>query len=155
MALRESAAPSVTKVEPPSWWTNQRINPVRLLIRGAYFTGARVKAEGPHTIVSNVRVNRNGTYLFVDVGLSSAAAPGDYPLTIETAQGRVRVPFRLNAPLDASRNFQAITNDDVIYLIMTDRFSDGDTSNNAPTDAPSASHDRPNTHVFHRGAILG
>jgi len=155
LAHPESAAPSVTKVEPPSWWTNQRINPVRLLIRGANFTGARVKAEGPQTIVSNVRVNRNGTYLFVDVGLSSAAAPGDYPLTIETAQGRVRVPFRLNAPLDASRNFQGITNDDVIYLIMTDRFSDGDTSNSAPADAPREANDRRNPRAFHGGDFRG
>src|SRR6266852_2812912 len=70
LAHPESAAPAVTKVEPPSWWTNQRINPVRLLIRGANLNGARVKADRPQTVVSNVRVNSNGTYLFVNVRIS-------------------------------------------------------------------------------------
>lgn len=104
----QSGAPSVTKVEPPSWWTNHAVNPVRLLIRGENLNGARVKADRTQILVSDVRVNRNGSYLFVNVHISPAAKPGDYPLIIETAQGRVTVPFQLNAPLDTSRNFQLI-----------------------------------------------
>jgi glycosidase len=155
LAHPKSDVPSVTKVEPPSWWTNHRINPVRLLIRGENLNGARVKADRPQTVVSNVRVNSNGTYLFVDVRINSSAPPGDYPLTIETAQGRAMVPFRLNALLVASKNFQGITSDDVIYLIMTDRFSDGDPSNNAPADAPPEANDRRNPRAYHGGDLRG
>ena len=128
---------------------------MRLLIRGANLNGARVKANHPQTLASNVRVNNGGTYLFVDVRISSTATPGDYPLTIETAQGRTMVPFRLNAPLNASRNFQGIASDDVIYLIMTDRFSDGDPSNNSPVDAPAEANDRRNPRAFHGGDLRG
>ena len=39
-----SQAPSVTKVDPPSWWANHTINPVRLLVRGVNLTGAREDA---------------------------------------------------------------------------------------------------------------
>jgi glycosidase len=155
LAHPQSKAPSVTKVEPPSWWTNQAVNPVRLLIRGENLSGARVKAQRTQTVVSDVRVNRNGTYLFVNVRISSAATPGDYPLIVETAQGRTIVPFALNAPLDPSRNFQGITNDDVIYLIMTDRFSDGDTSNDSPPGAPPEAHDRRNPRAYHGGDFRG
>jgi glycosidase len=155
LAHPESGAPSVTKVEPPSWWTNQPINPVRLLIRGANLNGARVRANRPQTVVSNVRVNDSGTYVFIDVRISAAAPLGDYPLTIETAQGRATAPFRLDAPLDASKNFQGITSDDVIYLIMTDRFSDGDPSNNAPADAPPEANDRRNPRAYHGGDLRG
>jgi glycosidase len=128
---------------------------VRLLIRGANLNGARVKANHPQTLVSNVRVNSNGTYLFVDVRVNSAAEPGDYPLIIETPQGRAMATFRVNAELDASRNFQGITNDDVIYLIMTDRFADGDPSNNAPADAPPEANDRRNPRAYHGGDLRG
>jgi glycosidase len=155
LAHPQSGAPSVTKVEPPSWWTNHAVNLVRLLIRGQNFTGARVNAERPQTLVSDVRVNRNGTYLFVSVRISSTAKPGDYPLIIQTAQGRAIVPFQLNAALDTRRNFQGITNDDVIYLIMTDRFSDGDTSNNSPADAPTEANDRRNPRAYHGGDFRG
>jgi glycosidase len=155
LAHPQSGAPSVTKVEPPSWWTNHSVNPVRLLIRGENLTGARVKAERPQILVSDVRLNHNGTYLFVNVSISPTARPGDYPLIVETAQGSAIVPFHLNAPLDTRGNFQGITNDDVIYLIMTDRFSDGDTSNNSPADAPPEANDRRNPRAYHGGDFRG
>src|SRR5215510_5527716 len=106
-------APTVSKVEPPSWWSDHSINPVRLLLRGMNLSGARVRATRPQTVVSDVRINRNGTYLFVNVRISTAAQPGEYPLLVETAQGKVTAPFRLNAPLDVRQNFQGINNDDV------------------------------------------
>jgi glycosidase len=155
VAHAQSGAPSVAKVEPPSWWTNQAVNPVRLLIRGANLNGARVNAERPQTLVSDVRANRNGTYLFVNVRINSAAKPGDYPLIIQTVQGRAIVPFHLNAPLDTGRNFRGVTNDDVIYLIMTDRFSDGDPANNSPADAPPEANDRRNPRAYHGGDFRG
>src|SRR4030095_4488022 len=66
LAQPQSGAPSVTKVEPPSWWTNHAVNPLRLLIRGENLSGARVSADRSQMLVSDVRANRNGTYLFVN-----------------------------------------------------------------------------------------
>ncbi|MDX6577872.1 MAG: neopullulanase [Blastocatellia bacterium] len=151
----QASAPLVTKVEPPSWWINHSINPVRLLIRGTNLFGAKVRATRPQTLVSEVRVNRNGTYLFVNVRINAAARPGDYPLAIETPRGSATVPFRLNPPLNAAGNFQGINNDDVIYLIMTDRFSDGDPANNLPANTPATAFDRRNSRAYHGGDFRG
>ena len=148
-------APAVSKVEPPSWWAGHTINPVRLLVRGANLHGARVTATRPETATSAVVVNTAGTYLFVSVHVSPAARPGDYPLRVETAAGRAVVPFRLETPLDAAANFQGVTNDDVIYLIMPDRFSNGDTSNDAPPGSPREAFDRKNSRAFHGGDLRG
>src|SRR4029079_604286 len=124
--------PSVTKVDPPSWWAKHSINPVRLLVRGSNLRGAHVRSLNPELRASGVSVNERGTYLFVDVEISPSLRPGAYPLLIESAGGSTMIPFSLESPLDTPSNFQGITNDDVIYLIMTDRFADGDPSNNAP-----------------------
>ena len=151
----QASSPSVSKVEPPSWWANHTINPVRLLIRGTNLAGARVKATRPQTTVSDVRVNSAGTYLFVSLRISPSAKPGNYPLVIETASGNATVPFTLSAPLDSRQNFQGITNDDVIYLIMTDRFSDGDPTNNIPPGAPREATNRENSRAYHGGDFRG
>lgn len=148
-------APVISKVEPPSWWGKDALNPVRLLVRGKNLTGARISATRPETTLADVRINRVGTYLFVNVWINPTAEPGEYPLMIETAQGKSKVPFTLNAPLDARQNFQGINNDDVIYLIMTDRFSDGDPSNNSPTGAPLGAFDRQNARAYHGGDFRG
>src|SRR6185369_16904924 len=117
-------SPSVTKVDPPSWWAKHTISPVRLLVRGANLRGARVRPLNPEMRASEASVNERGTYLFVDVEISPSLKPGAYPLLVESASGSTMIPFRLEAPLDTQSNFQGITTDDVIYLIMTDRFAD-------------------------------
>lgn len=148
-------APTVSTVEPPSWWAGHTINPVRLLVRGANLHGARVTSTRPETSASAVVVNSAGTYLFVSIHINPAAQPGNYPLQLETAAGKTTIPFQLNRPLDAATNFQGITNDDVIYLIMPDRFSNGDASNDAPVGSPPEANDRKNARAFHGGDLRG
>ncbi len=155
LASPQVVAPSVSKVEPPSWWSGHSINPVRLLVRGQNLIGARVKAPGPQLSISDVRINSRGTYLFVSVSIEPSARPGEYSLLLETSGGMTRIPFRLDPPLDSVTHFQGITNSDVIYLIMPDRFSDGDGRNNSPPDAPPAAFDRRNPRAYHGGDFRG
>ncbi len=146
-------APIVTKVEPPNWWTNHSLNPVRLLIHGSGLRGAEVTpAQG--LTASRVRVNDAGTYVFVDLDIPNGTAPGDYPLQIRTKDGVTSAPFRLDAPLAPGGRFQGFSPDDVIYLIMVDRFADGDPSN----DDPAISHglfDRKKDRYYHGGDLQG
>ncbi|HET6852910.1 MAG TPA: alpha-amylase family glycosyl hydrolase [Pyrinomonadaceae bacterium] len=149
------STPTVTKVDPPSWWAKHSINPVRLLVGGRNLRNASVSSTNPEIRASNVSVNERGTYLFVDVEISPSLNPGTYPLVIATRTGSTMLPFRLEAPLDARSNFQGITTDDVIYLIMIDRFSDGDPSNNVPAGSPREAYDPNNPRSFHGGDLRG
>ncbi|HJP93116.1 MAG TPA: alpha-amylase family glycosyl hydrolase [Pyrinomonadaceae bacterium] len=154
-ALTYAQTPSVTKVDPPSWWANHTINPVRLLVHGANLHGARVSSADPALRVSNVSVNERGTYLFADVNVNRAARPGKYSLIAETATGRADIPFSIESPPDSRSNFQGITTDDIIYLIMIDRFADGDPSNDSPTGSPREANDRHNPRGYHGGDLRG
>src|ERR671928_2243010 len=62
--IATAQTPQVTKVEPPGWWTNHSINPVRVLIRGQNLKGATVLAL-PGLIAGPPKVNAAGTYMFV------------------------------------------------------------------------------------------
>ena len=124
-------------------------------MRGTNLRGARVSSANPALRASNISVNDKGTYLFLDVDISKTAPSGKYSLTVETPNGQVAIPFNIEAPLETSGNFQGITTDDVIYLIMIDRFADGDPSNNAPEDSPREANDRQNPRGFHGGDLRG
>jgi glycosidase len=155
VASPQTGTPSVTKVEPPSWWARHSINPVRLLVRGKNLSGAQVRSANPVIQTSQVLVNPSATYLFVSVTISPTARPGSYPLTLFTPHGNATIPFSISAPLAAATHFQGITPSDVIYLIMPDRFADGDPSNNAPADVPATANDRQNPRAFHGGDLRG
>ena len=140
--------PRVEKIEPPNWWMNHTVNPVRVMVRGANLRNARVTSESRDFKFSNLRVNTRGDYLFFDVSISKSTKPGRYLFDLKTPAGSTSIPFEVSAPLDPKTKTQGITNDDVIYLIMTDRFADGDRSNNKDVD-------RKNPRAWHGGDFRG
>jgi neopullulanase len=154
-SIQSDRKPEVLKVEPPSWWARHTINPVRLLVRGKNLTGASVRSNSSAIQPSATAVNNKGTYLFVTLRISPTARPGLHALTIRTSQGETPVPFQIEPMLDTAKNFQGITTDDVIYLIMPDRFANGDPSNDKPADSPAAANDRNNPRAFHGGDLRG
>ena len=154
-SLAPAQQPKISKIEPPSWWSGHTINPVRLLIRGENLKNATVKSANKSLKTSSVRINEQGDYLFVDLTIDKNSKPGKYPLAIESPNGKSVFDFEINSPLDSKINFQGITNDDIIYLIMPDRFANGDTSNDAPADAPTSANGRQNPRAWHGGDFRG
>lgn len=149
------AQPTVTKIDPPSWWRQSSMNPVRLLVRGTNLQGARVQALGPGLrVVSPPRINVPGTYLFVDVIVAPHAPTGEHSLRITTPAGSTRVPFEVLPRLNRTDNFQGFSPDDVLYLIMIDRFADGDPFNNDPARSRGI-YDRENKFYYHGGDLQG
>ncbi|MFL6333492.1 MAG: alpha-amylase family glycosyl hydrolase [Pyrinomonadaceae bacterium] len=148
--------PKLEKIEPPSWWAGHTVNPVRLLVRGTDLRFVRLRAaEGSPLEVSNQMVNDDGTYIFADLRIDPGAAPGSYDLLFSQGPSTLRIPFRIDRPLDPATHFQGINNDDCIYLIMPDRFADGDPKNNAPADSPPEANDRRNPRAWHGGDLRG
>jgi glycosidase len=140
--------PLVEKVEPPNWWANHTIETVRLLIRGANLQNAQVASKNNQLKISNVKINSRGDYLFFDVTIAKNAKPAKHDFEISTANGKATIPFEISAPLDPTKNFQGVTNDDVIYLIMPDRFANGNASNDKDAD-------RKNPRAWHGGDFRG
>jgi neopullulanase len=129
-ATLQAQAPTIAKVDPPNWWPGHSINPVRLLARGTHLTGATVSCG--RLRCAGVRASASGTSLFVDVSVPAGTAPGRYPLTVRTAGGSTTIDFTVQAPLSVRGRFAGFGPDDVIYLIMPDRFANGDTTNDDP-----------------------
>ncbi|MDQ3649861.1 MAG: alpha-amylase family glycosyl hydrolase [Acidobacteriota bacterium] len=144
----------MSKVEPPNWWPGHSINPVRVLIRGRHLTGARVEAVGTGLQTGLTRVNAVGTYVFVDVMIDPRATPSARRLRITTPAGMTEAAFEITAPLARAGRFQGFSNDDVMYLIMPDRFSDGDAKNNDPPQSRGL-FDRAKARFYHGGDFRG
>jgi len=152
--LVSAQTPEILKVDPPSWWPLTQLNPVRVMIRGRNLQGARVQAVGPGINIGMTRTNERGTYLFVDVGIANDAAPGKRALSITTPRGSTRAEFEILPPLNRVGRFQGFSPDDVMYLIMIDRFADGDPSNNDPPQSRGI-YDRKNKFYYHGGDLQG
>ena len=141
-------APEILKVDPPSWWTRSTVNPVRLMIHGRNLQNARVDVQGLR-IINTPKINERGTYIFVDVFIAPTARPGQHSITVTTPRGSANSSFEVLAPLNRTGRFQGFSPNDVMYLIMIDRFADGDPSNNGGI------YDRKNKFYYHGGDLQG
>ncbi|MBI3471564.1 MAG: cyclomaltodextrinase N-terminal domain-containing protein, partial [Candidatus Solibacter usitatus] len=148
------SAPEVLKVEPPNWWLGHSLNPVRLLIRGKNLSGAKVESAVRGVKPGAARTSASGSYLFVDLEIFKQARPGPSPLKIVTPQGTAIAPFDLLAPLSREGRFQGFSSSDVIYLILPDRFSNGDPGNDDPPISRGL-YDRRKARYYHGGDLQG
>jgi glycosidase len=147
--------PTVEKIEPPNWWANYSVNPVRVLVRGTNLGGANVIAPSNSGLKAyNFRASENGHYLFFDVEIASDAKAGKYNLKIETRSGTTNAPFEIAPKLSRVGRFQGYTPDDVIYFLLPDRFADGDQSNNDPAKSKGL-YDRSKGRHYHGGDLQG
>ncbi len=147
--------PEVTKVEPPGWWARHSINPVRLLVRGSNLQGARVtSSDAGVRVLGMPKVNERGTYLFVDLRLAPTAKTGIRNLKVTTANGATDFKFEILPQLGSQSRFQGVDKDDVIYLIMPDRFSNGDPTNDDPAESKGLLN-RQEPRYYHGGDLQG
>ncbi len=153
--VANAQTPTVEKIEPPNWFANYSVNPVRVLVRGTNLGGANIIAplnSGLKTY--NYRASANGHYLFFDVEIAPNTKVGKYNLKIETKTGNVNAPFEISQKLARTNRFQGYSPDDVIYFLMPDRFADGDVSNNDPAKSKGL-YDRSKTRYYHGGDLQG
>lgn len=141
-------APSVRKMEPPNWWINYTPT-LTLLLTGENLSGARVETATRGLTSIRAESSANGHYLFVHLELSSELAEGTADLELINSAGSTIVHLPLLVRADSHGLFEGISRDDVIYLIMPDRFADGNPSNDRPF------FDRNSPMAYHGGDLRG
>ena len=145
--------PIVRKIEPPNWWINYTPS-LTLLLTGENLTGARVESPTKDVTVLGAESSANGHYLFVHLQLSADLPAGTVRLNLNIAAGSTTVPLPLLSRADSRGRFQGFSRDDVVYLIMPDRFADGDPANDRPA-ASNGRYDRSDPMAYHGGDLRG
>jgi glycosidase len=152
-AVAGAQAPLVHKIEPPNWWLNFTPE-LTLLLTGENVSSAQVESQTRNLDVVGAEASANGHYLFIRLKLNAALEAGTAHLRLRTPSGAAEVELPLYARTDANGHFEGISRDDVIYLIMPDRFADGDPSNDQPP-ASTGVYDRSKPMAYHGGDLRG
>jgi neopullulanase len=146
-------APVVKKVEPPNWWVGLTPD-VMVLLSGKNLQATHAQCNLPEVIVNRTQSSLNGDYLFVWLKFQPELKSGTAVCRIITAKGETSFEFPLAARKQILGRNQGLSPDDSIYLIMPDRFADGDPTNDEPAEFPG-SHDRAKARAYHGGDLRG
>ena len=118
----------VTRVEPLSWWTGMKTD-LQLLIQGEAISEYEVSIKGGKGVsVKEIHKADSPNYLFVDVRIDASAKPGTYYIVFTKGEESFKYPYEIAARREGSAERLSFTTKDLIYLIMPDRFVDGDES---------------------------
>jgi glycosidase len=121
---------TLTRVEPPSWWTGFKNPAVQIMIYGKNIGQTVPVINTPGVTLKRINRVENQNYLFLDVTLSKTIQPGFFPITFYKDKKKVtEYLFPLKKREDRSADRKSFTSSDVIYLIVPDRFSNGDKEN--------------------------
>jgi len=146
-------APMVKKVEPTNWWVGLTPD-VMVLLSGKNLQATHAECNLPEVVVSRTQSSNNGDYLFLWLKLSAQLKRGTAVCRIATATGNTSFEFPIAGRKQILGRNQGLSLDDVIYLIMPDRFANGDPTNDEPTEFPG-SHDRTKARAYHGGDLRG
>lgn len=143
------------RVEPPSWWAGMNDPSLQLLIHGKEIGNAEIKFN--YQGISIVKVHRpeNKNYIFVDLRLDKNVKPGKFDLQlIEDGKKLYTYAYEIKQRRNGSASRQGFTPADVIYLLMPDRFANGDPRNDSH-ESMIEKADRNNPSGRHGGDITG
>lgn len=146
----QTRSPCVDKVDPPDWWAT--FPSPMLLLHGRHLADAKVAVRGRGVSVTRSQASANGHYLFIWLDTANAA-PQKITLELSNSSGLTSAPFALDRPKAASDDFQGFSARDIMYLIMPDRFADGDLKNDHPAGAEPVNRALPRG--WHGGDLKG
>ncbi len=118
------------RVEPPNWWTGFKNPEVQLMVYGKNIATTTVSVDYPGFVIKKIHKTDNPNYLFLDMTISPGTRPG---LAVIQFKSKDKVAgkylYELNERKKGSAPRKSFNASDVIYLLMPDRFSNGDTTN--------------------------
>ena len=158
--LTLSAKPRIDRAEPLCWWTEMTC-PLTVMLQGEDLYDAQVtinqlnngkivKGECTGLQVKGQHNAESPNYLFVDLTVNE---PGVYRITLKKDKRTSYVDYTIHTRREGSRERQGFNSSDIVYLIMSDRFVDGDESNNTLNMAEAANKE--NVHGRFGGDIQG
>ena len=119
----------VSRVEPPLWWVGMK-TPLQLLVQGKDISTWDLSLEGGKGIsIKEIHKAESPNYLFVDIAFAPDAAAGTVNLRFSREGETFTVPYRILEREENSAQRKSFTTADAIYLVMPDRFVNGDPSN--------------------------
>ena len=148
------ATNQVARVEPLSWWTGMK-TPLQLMINGENISQYNVAIEGSGGVeITAVHKADSPNYLFVDVAVANNAEAGTYYLVFTKGDEQFKYPYTIAERRKDSAERKGFTTADAIYLLMPDRFGNGNPENDS-TACTSEKADRKAFFGRHGGDLQG
>ena len=150
----KARAITVNKVAPQFWWAGMKNPELQIMLYGDRIASADVTLSSKDVTVKEIVRQDNPNYLLLYVDLSEAA-PQHFDIILRQGKKTTAVPYELKARTRKGEDIQGFTSSDVLYLIMPDRFANGNPDNDIVEGMKECKVDRSDSFARHGGDLKG
>ncbi|MCF8340366.1 MAG: cyclomaltodextrinase N-terminal domain-containing protein [Chitinophagaceae bacterium] len=146
------------KVYPTHWWVGMKNPNLQILLHENKIGFSKLSLKPYQGVtLKSYSSPENKNYVFIDLVISASAKPGNLVFTLknEGVSSEIKYSLKQRNIENGKTRVKGVTSADLIYLIMPDRFSNGDTTNDIVNGLREKLLDRKNPYSRHGGDLKG
>jgi glycosidase len=163
--IEQSFSQNSSEVYPTNWWVGMKMNKIQLMVHAKNATdmipafklpaGGTKLADG--IMLKGVHHVENPNYVFLDIEIAKTAKPGMRKFEFVMPGTHTTIDFELKPRRAGSGSLfaQGVTSKDLVYLLMPDRFSNGDPTNDRIAGMRDQTLNRDSIYHRHGGDLQG
>lgn len=147
-------AMEIKKVAPSFWWAGMKNPELQILLYGENLALSDVSVSGEGIYLKETVRQDNPNYLLLYLDLSEAKAQ-TFQILLKNGKKKLQIPYELKSRVRRGEDVKGFTSEDVLYLIMPDRFANGNPENDVVDGMREKKVDRADAFARHGGDIQG
>ena len=154
-ANNRTVTPNVTRIDPTNWFADMQDPTLQLMVYGKDIKFADVTTDYPNVKIDSLVRLDSPNYLLVYLNLKGAK-PGEVTLTFSNKNGKKTTKkLQLKAREMAGADRKGFNISDVLYMLMPDRFANGNPKNDVIKGMEDQLCDRNEPSLRHGGDLEG
>lgn len=151
---QNARAMEIKKVAPSFWWAGMKNPELQILLYGENLALSDVSVSGEGIFLKETVRQDNPNYLLLYLDLSEAKAQ-TFQILLKNGKKKLQIPYELKSRVRRGEDVKGFTSEDVLYLIMPDRFANGNPENDVVDGMREKKVDRADAFARHGGDIQG
>ena len=151
---QNARAMEIKKVAPSFWWAGMKNPELQILLYGEDLALSDVSVSGEGIYLKETVRQDNPNYLLLYLDLSEAKAQ-TFQILLKHGKKKLQIPYELKSRVRRGEDVKGFTSEDVLYLIMPDRFANGNPENDVVDGMREKKIDRADSFARHGGDIQG
>lgn len=141
-------------IEPAFWWSGMQESELQLMVYGNNIADYKATITSPHVYLKESVALESPNYklLYLDI---SKSVPETFDIVFTNGKKKITIPYELKQRNPSRKNVKGFDSSDVLYLIMPDRFANGDPTNDQLPMRMPYKVDRNDPNARHGGDLKG
>ncbi|MDD3320061.1 MAG: alpha-amylase family glycosyl hydrolase [Paludibacter sp.] len=131
LQLNAICKPIVERVEPAFWWAEMKNTELQIMLYGKDIASTEITINTQGISIIKKEYTDNPNYIFLYLNISNKANAGKFNIIVKKGIRKQSLQYELKSRRTASAERKSFTEADAVYLLMPDRFVNGNPQNDA------------------------